>query len=259
MKRTVFISFLTLTFLLSACQSLSAQQPLYGSTWSVIQMNGHSLLPGSQIELQFDQGMLSGFSGCNSYGGSYQTSGDRFSLAEAIESTAMACLTPEGIGEQESEYFLALRAAERYLVSGNRLEIRDASGELVLVFIHQQVEPALDLQSLAGSQWQVLTVDGETLIPGSQITLAFIEPGSVRGFGGCRGYQAEYVETDQGIRFTSIRMNEETCHQPDLLVQEQDFTDLFTWADHFELVGETLILITQRGEQVVFIPLVELE
>ena len=255
----IFVTtFVLLAFLsLPACQSQPDSKPLNGSAWSLSQLNGHSLVPGSHIEIQFDRDTFSGFGGCNSYGGGYQVSGDQLSIAEGIESTAMACLSPEGIGEQETEYFQALRAADQLSVSANRLEIKDASATVILIFVHQQAEPRLDLDNLTGSIWQVETVNGDNLIENSQITMSFSGSEMVQGFGGCRNYQAEYIETDQGVRFTSVRMGEEVCNHPELLQQEQDFTDYFTWAEHFEVVGDTLILFTQRGEQVVFIPLEE--
>ena len=257
MKNTQYIFLFFLTLVLSACQTQTQTQSLSGSTWSLILLNGHSLVPGSHIEIQFDRDTLSGFSGCNSYGGSYQAGGNHLLAVDEIASTAMACLTPEGINEQEGEYLQALQKASTFLVSGNHLEISDSNGNLLLVFQHQTAEPALQMDSLIGSGWQVFNVNGESLIPGSQITMQFIQPGMVRGFGGCRTYQAEFNETEQGVGFTSISMGEEDCKQEDLLIQEQDFTDFFTWADHFELVGENLILFTQRGEEIVFIPFEE--
>lgn len=257
MKKTIRINFLLLTLFLVACQSQAEPEPLNGSTWSLSQLNGHSLVAGSHIELQFDLDTFSGFGGCNAYGGGYQISGDQFAVEDGIESTAMACLTPEGVGEQEIEYLLALQESQRYQLNGNRLEFKNDGGDLTLVFIHQQPEAALDMDSLSGSQWQVLAVNGKSLLQGSQITLEFVEPGLVEGFGGCRSYQAEYIESRDGVRFSSIRMGQEDCRQQNLLVQEQDFTDFFTWADHFELVGETLVLVTQRGEEIAFIPLGE--
>ena len=254
MKITVPWFVLLIFLFIPACQSQTDQATLTGSVWSLSQLNGHTLVPSSHIEIQFDHDTFSGFGGCNSYGGGYKTNSDHFSIAEGIESTAMACLTPEGIGEQETEYFQALSAVDLYFVSANRLELKDAGGELILVFIHQQAEPRLDLENLIGSQWMVETVNGTELIENSQITMIFTGAEMVEGFGSCRNYQAEYTKTDQGVRFISIRMIEENCNHPELLEQEQNFTDYFTWADHFELVGDTLILVTQRGEKVVFVP-----
>ncbi len=256
MKTNRYFLFFILALVLSACQTRS-QTVLTGSTWSLNLLNGHSLVPGSHIEVQFDQDNLSGFSGCNSYGGSFQISGDHFLVGDEIAATAMACLTPEGVNEQEREYLKALREAATYTVSGNHLEIKDSSGNLLLVFLHQKDETSLQMDSLVGSSWQVITVEGKSLIPGSQITMQFTKPGIVQGFGGCRTYRADFIENERSVGFTSIRMGDEDCNQEKLLIQEQDFTDYFTWADHFEMVGENLILFTQRGEKIVFIPLEE--
>jgi len=248
------LGFVILAFLLlPACQSQPETELLNGSAWSLSQLNGHSLIPGTHVDIQFDRQTFSGYGGCNAYGGGYQVRINQFTIADGVESTAMACLTPEGIGEQEAEYFQALAAAGLYSVSGNQLEMRDGDGNLILVFVHQRVGARVAPEELIGGQWMVETINGSQLIDNSQITISFTGKGTVQGFGGCRSYQAEYIETDQGVRFTSIRMDEADCSHPELLQQEQDFTDYFTWADHFELVGDRLILLTQRSEQIVFV------
>lgn len=256
-KKKWLIGFVFLLMVSTSCQGSTFSKPLNGSGWSLSQLNSHSLVPASHIELQFDAERFSGFGGCNSYGGKYQADGEKFSASEGVESTAMACLTPEGVGEQESEYFLALREATRYQVNGNRLEMLNQSQELILVFFLNQPGTKAEMASLVGTAWQVETVEGNSLIAGSQITMRFSMPGIVEGFAGCRNYQAEFTEDDQGTRFTRIRMAEEECNQEDLLLQEQNFTDYFTWADHFEVVGENLVLFTQRDEVIVLIPVQE--
>ena len=255
MKKRLEVPFILFVLFLTACGNLLAEKPLNGTTWSLSQLNKHSLIPGSHIEVEFTNDSLSGFSGCNSFGGSYRTNRNKFSIEDGIATTAMACLTPEGIGEQETEFLKAMQQVEQYHLTGNRLEMRDKIGTLLLVFILQQAESELNLETLMGTRWQVATFEGQTPIPGSQITITFLEKGNIQGFGGCRGFESEYIEIDQGIRVTTIAMNEEPCNDQDLLVQEQNFTDYFTWADHFKMVDETLILVTQRGEQIVFEPL----
>ena len=257
MKRQIIPIIIALTVLLSACQSQHPQDSLIGSAWSLSQLNGHSLLTGSHIEMEFDRDTLSGYGGCNFYGGQYQVSRDRFILIEGVDSTAMGCLTPEGVGDQESEYFRALIEADRYMLVGNRLELLDSNGDILLVFIHQGSEPFIALHSLSNQRWRVATISSLTLIEGSLITLELTSQGHVEGFGSCRSYLAEYIEDRQGIRFTRMEMGEELCSHPDLLEQEQNFTDLLTYSDHFELIGENLVLITQRGEEVVFVSMQE--
>lgn len=165
--------------------------------------------------------------------------------------TAMACLA-EGIMVQEQEFISALTSATAFALDGNQLEMQNADGETVLIFSMEEAVNDADPTSLTGSEWRVRTVENEPLIPHSEITMRFLDPGTVNGFGGCRGYEAEYIQTDEGIRFTSISMNEEVCSDEALLLQEQDFTDYLSNAEHLEMVDGLLVLTTQQGVEVVF-------
>jgi len=256
MKRQIYLSLVfVLLVLLAACSAQTPTDPLVGSEWSLLQINGRNLAPGTHVEINFEPGTFSGFGGCNSYGGRYQLAGSGFTVLEGIESTAMFCETPEGMMDQESEYFSALTAAAAYQVVGGRLELTSEDGVLLLVFTHQQEAADFDPESLAGTGWQVVSMAGQALIEGSQITLIFDGGGRVHGFAGCRNYAAEYIQTEDGTRFTTTQMIEEVCSTESLLVQEGTFTDYFTWTERFELVGDTLILHAQNGKQVVFDPL----
>lgn len=48
--------------------------------------------------------------------------------------TEQLCLSPEGIMLQEKEYLMALESVGTYTLSEGRLEMKDADGEVVLVF-----------------------------------------------------------------------------------------------------------------------------
>ncbi|MEJ2757169.1 MAG: META domain-containing protein [Anaerolineales bacterium] len=251
MKR--FLSLFILVFItgLAGCSAMHPGESLNGSSWTCIQLNGHSLLPGTHISISFSQNRFSGTAGCNQYGGSYKTSGIRFSTEASIEMTAMACLTPEGIMAQEQEYTSALTSAATFTLDGNQLEMQNADGESVLVFALKGAAKDVDPASLTGSEWRVRTVNNDNLIPHSEIIMRFLDPGMVNGFGGCRGYEAEYAQTDGGIRFIAIAMNEEVCNDEALLLQEQDFTDYLSNAKHLEMVDGLLVLSTQQGVEVV--------
>lgn len=237
---------------LAGCSAAQPGDSLNGSSWILSQLNGHSLLPDSQITIEFTHDQFSGTAGCNQYGGRYQVRNGQFSAPPAVEMTAMACLTPEGIMAQEQEFTSALTSANGYQISGGQLEMMDADGTTVLLFVIEADASNVDPASLTGSEWQVRTVDGEELIAGSQITMQFTQAGEVTGFGSCRGYAATYTQTDVGIRFTSTRMLDETCNNEPLLLQEQDFTDYLSNADQLELLDDLLILRTQQGREVVF-------
>jgi len=82
---------------------------------------------------------LGGEMTCNGYGGSpdrggYRTTKNGELGTGMIAMTVEACPTPKGVLEQEAAYVEALRAATRYRVSEDRLEMLDASGATTLVF-----------------------------------------------------------------------------------------------------------------------------
>lgn len=254
-----FLSLTLIFFLigLAGCSAIQPGESLNGSAWTLSQLSSHSLLSGSHITISFTANQFSGTAGCNQYGGSYQGRGGNFSTDSSVEMTAMACLTPEGIMDQEQEYTSALTSVTGYQINGGQLEMLDDNGETVLLFVIEQPANDVDPASLTGSEWRVRTLDGDSLIPHSEISMRFLDPGTVNGFGGCRGYEAEYTQTDEGIRFTSIAMNEEPCDDEALLLQEQDFTDYLSYAEHLEMVDGLLILSTQQGGEVVFEPVGE--
>ncbi|MCA9868013.1 MAG: META domain-containing protein [Anaerolineae bacterium] len=70
------------------------------------------LIEGTHIEAVFDQtgGTVSGTSGCNNYSGPMKTADGGFALGPFV-STAMACLEPAGVMEQEAAYLAALAGA----------------------------------------------------------------------------------------------------------------------------------------------------
>ncbi len=247
--------FIVLVIFTVSCGAAPATESLNGSSWTLTQLNGHTLLAGSHIEITFDAHSFSGFGGCNAYGGSYRVQGAQFTVAQGVETTDMYCEVPEGVTEQEQAFYQALAESAAYQLVGRQLEIMDQTGEVVLLFVHDQKSGLINPDDLLGTQWSAVSMDGEPLIADSQITIGFVESGLVRGFAGCRNYEAEYQTTEDGLAFISTRMLEESCADEALLVQEGTFTDHFTWAAGFELVDENLILQTDRGGEVVFVPL----
>ena len=131
-----------LAVVLAACLNPAKSAETLDSTeWVLVSLNGHRLVAGSNITLNFAEGKAAGSSGCNSYGGQYTATGEGSLQIPELAVTAMACLAPEGVMEQEAVYVKALSSAAAYRVVDNRLEIDDASGETILVF-ERKVESA---------------------------------------------------------------------------------------------------------------------
>ncbi len=100
---------------------------LEGPVWSL-----YPVLPRTAITMQFLQGELTGFSGCNTYSGSYTAldNGDGTYQVEIneIDSTQLACA--EDILEQEAEYMAALASTISASIDGNLITLTGDDPEL---------------------------------------------------------------------------------------------------------------------------------
>ncbi len=125
--------FCSLILLFSACtpQSSITEADLEGVTWVLTAYNDSRPIEGREPIIEFAQGQVSGTTGCNHYGGSYQINGNEIRFSDLFN-TEMACLDPTGIMEQEQTYLELLRAAERFeLLDGVLTMITNAQQTLV--------------------------------------------------------------------------------------------------------------------------------
>jgi heat shock protein HslJ len=93
-----------------------------------------SVVIGTEITSDFgEDGTMTGSGGCNNYNAAYEATDDTISIGITI-STEMACMDPEGIMEQETQYLASLQNAAVYTIRDDRLEIRDENGSGVAYF-----------------------------------------------------------------------------------------------------------------------------
>ena len=76
-----------------------------------------------------DDGRITGFGGCNGFGGSYTLDGGSMQIGP-VTATRKACIEPEGVGDIESWYFAALERVATWSIGEDRLQLRDADGAL---------------------------------------------------------------------------------------------------------------------------------
>ncbi len=253
MKTWIFV-FLAVALTLTACGTggvADSAASLEGE-WTLLTLNGAPLLAGSTINVTFAEGKITGYSGCNSYGGAYTVKGTGLQLGE-IAMTLMACLE-DGVMEQEQAYFEALPIVTKFRLDNDRLELQDVSGTTLLAYV--RLEPFTgDPAALAGTAWQLLTLDGSPLDETLLFTLAFTE-NRYSGLAGCRHFEGDYQAGDGEIAFPMMTMVEETCSDADEAYWglEGRFTDALSWARHWRIADGQLELRTMRGEVLVFAP-----
>jgi putative lipoprotein len=93
-----------------------------------------SLVEGTVVTAEFGtDGRVGGSGGCNRFSGEYTLEGDDLAIGP-VASTRMACLEPEGVGQQESAYFAALARVASWSFREERLQLRAADGALQAEF-----------------------------------------------------------------------------------------------------------------------------
>jgi heat shock protein HslJ len=214
-------------------------------------------LEGSRITLNLGGESFDGLAGCNNYGGEYEAADGGTLRFGFFSVTAMACLSPEGIMEQEQAYIDALTEASTYRIGDNRLEILDAAGETILVYARKE-ESATDPGDLVGTAWRLVSLDGERFGGGSAFTLAFYSETILGGHAGCRDYLATYQATGGDLNLVFEAMFDADCDLGGTgLEQEGEFLGVLAPKADLRLAEEQLEIYGERGGVLVFEPLPE--
>jgi heat shock protein HslJ len=123
---------LLLALALVGCSLVPAADPLDGTSWVLVSYDKNQPIEDTTLTAEFSDGKVGGSSGCNTYGGSYEVSGEKLTVDE-VAWTLMACF-PEGVMEQEQRFMELLTNAQTFTVSTDRLEITASDGRSMLVF-----------------------------------------------------------------------------------------------------------------------------
>lgn len=114
-------------------------QDLAGTSWDLIAYNNgtggfQSAVIDVPVTADFaEDGTLSGSSGCNNYGGTWQTDDTSIEITLG-PSTLMACADEEAM-TQETRYVNLLSIAETYRVGARMLEMFDTDGTRILQYL----------------------------------------------------------------------------------------------------------------------------
>jgi heat shock protein HslJ len=112
--------------------------PLDHTAWILQSLYGRPALKDAPITLNFSEGFAYGEAGCNMYFNGGETMKYEISANGDLKIyfvyLARQCPSPQGVMEQEETYFKALYSATEYKLTEDRLELKDESGEVILVF-----------------------------------------------------------------------------------------------------------------------------
>ncbi|MFM8322211.1 MAG: META domain-containing protein [Chloroflexota bacterium] len=121
----------------SAVSIITINARLDTHAWTLSTINGQPLLPGTAITLQFLDGRLAGFAGCNDYSGRYTAAdhGDGTFAVGVDRLTTGRRSCPDEIMTQEDALQAALQAVTTAAIQENRLILSGPDIQLVFYLI----------------------------------------------------------------------------------------------------------------------------
>lgn len=228
---------------------VEAAASLEGTTWKLIayiDANGQLTIPVRDVDatVMFQDGQLSGNTGCNNYFGSYTVDGNTLTIAEPLGSTMMAC--PDPLMAQEQAVLTNLASAASYQLVANQLQIFDANGQVVLAF-----EP-LAMASLTGTNWSATMINNgrgavSGLVEGTEVTAVFGEDGTVSGSAGCNRYTGSYQVDGANITIGPLVSTMMMCVDPEVMTQEAAYLAALENSATFAITGDALELRAADG------------
>jgi len=244
-NKKLFILPFLLSLLLAGC---STANPLDGTNWYLLDLNGQAALPGRPVTLIFEADQINGTDGCNLYGGPVTVKGSTFNVGADLVRTEMAC--EEVIMQQADAYYRLLDQVVSYVVTGQRLTLLDGSGDLLATFAAQS-------RSLGGTAWIVTAYTDAKgtlvdVLSGTEQTASFGLDGSLSGSGGCNGYSSTYETEEDRITVGMVASTLMFCAEPaGLMDQESQFFQALQTAATFRIDQDQLELMNTAGVVVV--------
>jgi heat shock protein HslJ len=121
----------------SATATITINARLDTRAWTLSTINGQPLLPASAITLQFLNGQLAGFAGCNDYSGSYTAvdNGDGTFAVTVNQLTTGRRSCPQDIMTQEDNFTNLMQTVTSAAIQENMLTLSGPNGQLVFFLI----------------------------------------------------------------------------------------------------------------------------
>ena len=217
---------------------------LAGQTWQLAKL-GRIDRQRAGITATFTaHGKVSGFSGCNSYGGSYTTSGSSITVSKKLAVTQKAC--PKAVMAQETAYLAALTAARTYSIAKAILTLKGKSGHTLATF-------GVQSQSLAGTNWTVVDYNNGkhavvSVVAGTKLTAIFDRNDQVSGSAGCNDYNGPAKATPPKISIGPLASTRKACGSPSgVMEQESAYLAALQSAVTYSIQGSSLEFRTASG------------
>jgi heat shock protein HslJ len=126
---------------------------------------------------------------------------------------------------------------------------------VLMVLVLAACAPGSSPQSveLEGTRWQLESLNGTPVVPGSTVTLQFDAENFAGGNSGCNSYGGSYSLDGSSIEFSEIASTLMACMDDGIMDQEAAYLGALNSAQQVTLDGDRLT-ITHPGGQLNFVP-----
>lgn len=239
--------------LTGCCRIMAAETPpaaasIEGPTWRLTALRGldAQALQGAEepVTARFQDGRVSGFSGCNRFFSGYMLDGDRIVIGQ-LAGSMMMCSEP--MMALERAVTRSLGGTFDYSVTAQTLILRHGT-EPVLTF---EAQPA---PTLEGVTWKVTGFNNGrqaviSPLQGTELSITFAD-GAVTGSAGCNTFHAPYTAGPGSISVGPPAVTRRACSGEGVAQQETEFLAALQSASVWTLQGRTLDMHRADGERV---------
>lgn len=222
-------------------EEIAATADLAGTSWIMTSLDGQPPVEGTTVSLSFNSATeVSGNSGCNGFGGSYETDGFHIEFGPLV-GTLIAC-AGEGVMEQETAFREALENAAFYdVTTAGMLRLFDADSTMLV-----ELSPAST--TLDGTAWTVVNYNnGREAVVGviedTELTAVF-DGDQISGSAGCNRYFGGFAAADGEIEIGPLASTRMACPEEGVMEQEAQFLAALESAATYTITGDRLEMRT---------------
>lgn len=235
-----------LVALLAACSSTTPAAPgpaaptLAGTSWSVTQLNGRTVLAGAAPTMEFGNDAVSGSTSCNRFTAGFTQSGATVTITPGAQ-TAMACA--DDVMAQEQAFTAALAKVAAVRAAGDGVQLVDASAAALLTLARIVDTP------LEGTTWTLSgVIAGDTVsspVAGGEVTMTIVD-GTLSG-SACNTFRGSVTAADGRIEVGPLMSTRMACASADLTAQETAVLTILQAASTYTVKGDSLTLTADDG------------
>ena len=201
-------------------------------------------IEGSQVDLLFAEGQISGSAGINRFFAGYDQEGSSLRIGN-VGSTQMA--GPQVLMDQEQAFLRALGSVASFRIVGEELRLLTGEGAVVLSLV-PAVEPALSPHT-----WSATGINNgkggvASLLVGSEVVVRFDEDNRISGNSGCNHFHGSYKINGKSLKIGPLAGTRKMCSTPaGIMEQETNVLNALEQTAVFSIDGESLELRDDDG------------